>query len=76
MADQCQMPCSKKAKRSNGTAVHVPPLLSNIVKEASLGIDKDNDAQSVNDTIKNVQSKALRSLDSYINCLCIRMATQ
>ena len=67
MAD-INAPLSKKSKVSK-KGVHVPPQLMKIVQEvAGDGVSGD-----VTAAVTAVQCKALRALDSYLNCVCIRM---
>jgi hypothetical protein len=67
-------PKSKKSKVS-ASVVSVPPKLMKIVQEAAGGCDKDLEHVSgdVTAAIVVIQSKALRCLDSYLNCVCMRM---
>jgi len=61
-------PVLKKSKVS-ASMVHVPPQLMKIVQEAAGAHVSGN----VTAAVAVVQTKALRSLDSYLNCVCMRM---
>jgi hypothetical protein len=51
------------------TKVAIPPKLMQIVQEAAT----DHVSGDVTAAVVVIQGKALRSLDSYLNCVCIRM---
>jgi hypothetical protein len=54
-------------KKSKSSAVNVPPQLMKIVHDAA-----DSD-ENVTTSLVAIQSKALRALDSYIHCVCMRV---
>ena len=64
----------RKPKRSkvSPSVVSVPPKLMKIVQEAV----EDNVSGDVTATVAVIQSKALRALDSYLNCVCIQMQNE
>jgi hypothetical protein len=55
--------------QKKGRGVNVPPQLMQIVKNVSA---REGDV-NVTDAVVVIQSKAVRELNSYIQCVCMRM---
>jgi hypothetical protein len=57
------------AKKSKVAVVPIPPKLMKIVQDVA-----GNDVSgNVTAAVAVIESKALRALDSYLNCVCIRL---
>jgi hypothetical protein len=64
-----------KKRKLAVAVVPVPPQLMKIVQEVAGSCSSDlmHVSGNVTSAVEVIESKALRALDSYLNCVCIRM---